>query len=323
MRFVAGASLALLIAAQPAQPPLVLARTVDLPGVEGRFDHFAFDAARGRLFLAALGNGSVEVLDTGSGSHLKHLPGFNEPQGLASVPDFRAIAVANGQGTGAQMIDASDYRVLRTVALGDDADNVRYDATAKRIYVGYGSGALASIDPADGRVVGRVGLAAHPESFQLEAGGPRIYVNVPSARHIAVVDRQAMRIITTWPVTSAGANYPMALDEEGHRVFIGCRRPAVVLAYDTTSGKQVASFPIVGDTDDLFYDAARKRLYVTGGDGFVDVFETASSLYNRLAHIATAAGARTSLFVAQQNRLYVAVPHRGSQRAAVQIFDAR
>jgi DNA-binding beta-propeller fold protein YncE len=323
MRVVTAALLLLAIGQPARQAPLALVRTIDLPGVEGRIDHLAFDPEHGRVFLAALGNDSVEVLDTQAGTHVKHLPGFQEPQGIAFVADAHAVAIANGQGAGAQVLDANDYHALRTIALGDDSDNVRYDAAAKRVYVGYGSGALAAIDPADGRVVGRAGLPGHPESFQLESAGSRIYVNVPSANQIAVLDRQAMRVIATWPVTTAKANYPMALDEEGKRLFIGCRRPAVVLVFDTTSGKQVSSFPIVGDTDDLFYDAGRTRLYVTGGDGFVDVFSAEDGRYDRLAHIATAAGARTSLFVKQQSRLYVAVPHRGSQRAAVQVYEAR
>ncbi len=323
MRFGLGAALLLSGLAQSSQPGLSLVKTIELPAVEGRIDHLAFDPERGRLFLAALENNSVEVLDTQAGTHLKHLAGYQEPQGIAFLPDARAVVVANGQGSGAQMIDANDYHSLRTIVLGDDADNVRYDAAAKRVFVGYGGGALAAIDPADGRVAGRVALAGHPESFQLESGGPRIYVNVPSANQIAVLDRQAMRVVATWPVSSAKANFPMALDEEGKRLFVGCRRPAVVLVYDTGSGKQVASFPIVGDTDDLFYDAARRRLYVTGGDGFLDVFSTEAARYDRLAHIATAAGARTSLFVKQQSRLYVAVPHRGHQRASVQVYEAR
>jgi len=323
MRAFLAACTVLALAAQPGQAPLVLVRTIELPRVEGRIDHLAFDPEHGRVFLAALGNDSVEVLDTQAGTHLKHLPGFREPQGIAFVADSHAVAIANGQGAGAQLIDANDYHSLRTIALGDDADNVRYDAAAKRIYVGYGAGALAAIDPAGGRVVGRVALAGHPESFQLASAGGRIYVNVPSANHIAVLDPQAMRVVTTWPVSSAKANYPMALDEEGKRLFIGCRRPALVLVYDTASGKQVGSFPIVGDTDDLFYDAVRKRLYITGGDGFVDVFSTDAGRYDRLAHIASAAGARTSLFVTQQSRLYVAVPHRGDQRASVQVYEPR
>jgi len=147
---------------------------------------------------------------------------------------------------------------------------------------------------------------------------------LPSADQIAVVDRNALKVIATWPVTSAKANFPMALDEANHRMFVGCRRPAKVLVYDTTTGKEVASFDIVGDTDDLFYDVARKRLYVSGGEGYIDVFQQQDgNRFARLARVATAAGARTSLFVPDQNRLYLAVPHRGSQKAEIRIYEAR
>jgi protein-tyrosine-phosphatase len=131
-----------------------------------------------------------------------------------------------------------------------------------------------------------------------------------------------MKVLTTWPVTDAASNFPMALDEGGHRLFVGCRRPAKVLIYDTMSGKVSGSLDVVGDTDDLFYDAARKRLYVSGGEGFLDVFQQQdASHFTRIAHIATAAGARTSLFVAALNRLYLAVPHRGAQQAEVRVYE--
>ena len=171
------------------------------------------------------------------------------------------------------MISASDYRLVRSIALGDDSDNVRYDAAAKRLYVGYGDGALAGINPADGKVLGNAKLAGHPESFQLERTGPRIFVNVPSAEHIAVVDRNAMTVTARWPVSGAKSNFPMALDESNHRMFVGCRKPAKVLVYDTTTGKEIGAFDIVGDTDDMFYDSQHKRLYVAGGEGFIDVLD--------------------------------------------------
>jgi DNA-binding beta-propeller fold protein YncE len=306
------------------QQPLVLVRSIDLPRVEGRIDHLAFDAATHRLYVAALGNNTVEVLDTAAGSHLKSLPGFREPQGIAVVTDLRSVAVANGQGEGLQMIGAEDYRLGVMIRLGDDADNVRYDASAQRLYVGFGSGAVAAVDPATAKVLGETKLAGHPESFQLERGGSRVFVNVPAADQIAVVDRSSMKVVATWPVTSATANFPMALDEPNHRLFVGCRRPARVLVFDTTSGKQTASFEIVGDTDDLFYDATRKRLYVTGGEGYVDVVQDeGANRFVRMERIPTASGARTSLFVADQGRLYLAVPHRGNQKAQIRVFEAR
>ena len=324
MRSILCALAAAIVAMQmsSAQQLLAPVGTIELPRVDGRIDHLTFDAASQRLFVAALGNNTVEVLDIKAGKHLKSLPGFREPTGITVVSDAKLVAVANGQGEGVQFID-NDYRIAQAVRLGDDSDNVRYDAAAKRIYVGFGSGALAAISTADAKVVGEAKLAGHPESFQLERTGTRIFVNVPTANQIAVVDRGSMKVIATWPVATAKANFPMALDEANHRLIIGCRRPAKALVYDTASGKELAAFDIVGDTDDLFYDAARKRLYVSGGDGFIDVFQSDdANRFTRLAHIATAAGARTSLFVPDLSRLFLAVPHRGNQRAEIRVYEA-
>ena len=312
------------IQSRSANEPLSFLRAIELPRVEGRIDHLAIDSTGDKLFVAALGNNTVEILDVKNGTHVKSLSGFREPQGIASATDAKRVAIANGQGEGIQLIDASDYHPIKAVPLGDDSDNVRYDAAAKTLYVGYGSGALAAVDPANGAVKNEVKLAGHPESFQLERTGPRIFVNVPNADQIAVVDRNAMKVTATWPVSAAKRNYPMALDEANHRVFIGCRRPAKVLVYDTTTGKQTGSFDIVGDTDDMFFDARRQRLYVAGGEGFIDVLDARGpSTPSRLARIKTAAGARTALFVPDQGRLYLAVPHRGSQKAEIRVYEAR
>ena len=324
LTFVFAALILASFQAGAPQTPLTLVGTIDLPRVEGRIDHLAVDLAAQQLYVAALGNNTVEVLDVKGHTHLKSLPGFREPQGIAVVPDAKVVAVANGQGEGMVFIDATDFHPLQAVRLGDDSDNVRYDAAAHRVFVGFGSGALASINPGDGKVLGEAKLAGHPESFQLERSGSRIFVNVPDANQIAVIDRTGMTVAATWPVVAAKANFPMALDEPNHRLFIGCRRPAKVLVYDTTTGKESGSFDIVGDTDDLFFDATRKRLYISGGEGFVDVFqEQEAGHFGRLAHIATAAGARTSLFVPDQSRLYLAVPHRGNQKAEIRIYEAR
>ncbi len=318
--------LVLLVAAalRPAagQEPLRQAGSIDLPGVSGRIDHLAFDSAAQLLFVAALGNNTVEAIDAKAGRHLRSLSGFREPQGIAVVPDARIVAVANGEGEGLQLLNADDFRAASIVKLGDDADNVRYDSAARRLYAGYGGGALAAIGASDGKVLGEARLKGHPESFQLERAGARVFVNVPTAAEIAVVDRAAMKVVAEWPVTSAKSNFPMALDEANHRLFVGCRRPAKALVYDTTSGREVAAFDIVGDTDDLFYDASRKRLYVTGGEGFVDVVQAAdANRFTRVARVPTAPGARTSLFVPELSRLYVAVPRRGGQTAQIRIYE--
>jgi DNA-binding beta-propeller fold protein YncE len=297
--------------------------TIPLPGVEGRFDHFAVDLKGGRLFLAALGNNTLEVLDGKSGKHLRSVKGMREPQGVAFAADLNRLFVGNGSGGTCDILDGTSFARVGQVSGLEDADNVRYDAVAKQVYVGYGNGALAIIDAAGGKLLGRVALAAHPESFQLEQSGPRIWVNVPGAGEIAVVDRKQRKVLTTWRVSGAGANFPMALDEKHHRLLVGCRSPARLLVYATETGKQVSAVDIVGDTDDVFYDSERSRGYVFGGDGAITVLaQDGPDRYRVAERMATAAGARTAYFVPDWNRLFLAVPHRGGQSAEVRCFDA-
>lgn len=304
-----------------AAPPVARVQVIPLPGVEGRIDHLASDPVGKRLYLAALGNNTLEVIDLRAGKRVHTIQGLHEPQGVAFAPEVNRLFVANGEGTGCDVFDGSTFKSLHSVALGDDSDNVRYDIATKRILVGYGSGALGWIEAATGKHLGNVTFEGHPESFQLEKSGPRIFVNVPAAERIVVLDREKRVVLAQWPVTEAHANFPMALDEADHRLFVGCRNPARLLVYNTENGKVVTSLSIVGDTDDLFYDAGRKRLYVTGGEGYLDVFSQKSpDRYTRLQHIPTALGARTSLFVPELSRLYVAVPHRGDQAAALLVF---
>lgn len=302
---------------------LELVATIPLPNVSGRIDHLGYDAARQRLFVAALGNNTVEVLDTASGRHLRSLPGFHEPQGVAMIADLNAIAIANGDSGTLQLIDAATFQTRWTVNIGGDADNVRYDAAAKRIYVA-AVGGLFVVDPSTGGSVTRVAIDGHPESFQLEAAGTRVYANLPGllSSQIVAADRQRPTAATVWPA-GCGGNYPMALDEATSRLLVGCRRPARLEAIDTRTGKVTAASEIVGDTDDLFYDAVRKRVYVIGGEGFVDVVERQGDELRRSHRIPTRSGARTGLWVASLNRLYVAVPARGRDAAEVRVFQAK
>lgn len=316
----------LLLAGLPlcakAETPPPRIQVIALPGVEGRIDHIAADPVGKHLYMAALGNNTLEVIDLGAGKRIHSLSGLHEPQGIRYVPALHRVFVANGQSGDCVAFDALSYRTLQTIACGDDADNVRFEEKANRIYVGFGGGAIGILDATSYKLLGAIPLAGHPESFQLEEHGGRIFVNVPNAGQIAVLDRARRKVVANWSVTQARSNFPMALDEEHHRLFVGCRAPARLLVYDTESGKVTTSLPIVGDTDDLFYDASRKRLYISGGEGYLDVVaQEGPDRYKRLHHIATAPGARTSYFVPELSRLYVAVPHRASQAAALFVFS--
>jgi DNA-binding beta-propeller fold protein YncE len=188
--------------------------------------------------------------------------------------------------------------------------------------VGYGDGALGVVNPATGVQPVRIKLPGHPESFQMEQGGNRVFVNVPEARQIAVIDRQTKTVNEAWSLPGAKANFPMALDEAGHRLFVGCRNPARLVALDTATGKSVSELAIVGDTDDLFYDAKRKRIYVSGGEGFIDVIgQRDADSYKLLERIPTAPSARTSFFSAELDQFYLAVPRRGEEAAEIRVYD--
>ena len=303
--------------------PLRLVQTVPLTGVEGRIDHLSADVAGQRLFVAALGNDTVEVVDLRAGVRTRTLRGFDEPQGVAFIADAGKLFVANGATGAVSISDGKTLDPIGSVRFGKDADNLRDDAAHHQLYVGYGDGALAVLDTTSGKRTDEVKLAGHPESFQLEAAGPRVFVNVPDAAHVAVVDRATRRVVGTWPAKELRANFPMALDETDHRLFVGFRHPATLAVYDTESGKVVAAVDCAGDLDDVFYDGERKRIYATGGDGFLDVVaQRDADHYARIARLTTAPGARTSLWVAALHRLYVAVPHRGAQGAEIRAYEA-
>ena len=298
-------------------------QTIPLPNVEGRIDHMAVDLKGERLFVAALGNNTVEVLDLRAGKRMRSIAGLHEPQGVGFIPELNKIFIANAKGGACDVFDGLSFKVIKTVRFSDDADNIRYDATARRVYVGYGNGGLGIIDAATGDQLGEIKLEGHPESFQLEKSGPRIFVNIPTSEKIVVLDREKRAPTTSWTTTGGTANFPMALDETHHRLFVGFRKPATLVAFDTESGKPVARLDSPADADDIFYDNSRQRIYTSGGDGSISIIQqNDADHYKTTTTILTASGARTSLFVPERSRLYLAVPHRGAQTAEVRVYEA-
>src|SRR5215213_1417256 len=241
-----------------AAETLKLSGTVPLPGVTGRFDHFAIDPAGQRLLVAALGNNTLEVISVFNKERVKSISGLRKPCGIVFIPEKNQIGVAAGDDGMFKVFSGEDYKLLATVSGLDDADNVRLEPKKKEtVLVGYGDGALAIIDTKTWKKRGDIKLAGHPESFQLEDGGDDTYVNVPSAKQVAVVDREKARIKRTFLMKKFTSNFPMAVDETNKRLFIGCRTPSRLIALDREDGHEVANLEISGDTDDLFYDAKR------------------------------------------------------------------
>jgi len=299
---------------------LLLDAKIPLGQVKGRIDHLAIDAARQRLYVAELGNDSVGVIDLRESKAVRTITGLREPQGIGYVPSSDTLYVANAGDGSVRLFQGGELTPVGQIALGDDADNIRVDDAAHRVFVGYGSGALAVIDTASRTKIADVPLKAHPESFQLERTGQRIFVNVPDAQEIAVVDRSTNRQVASWATNGLRANFPLALDEPSGQVIAVFRHPAKVGVFSEKDGRFLNAFDTCGDSDDAFVDSKRHRVYVSCGEGFADVFAPQADGYVKVGHVATAAGARTALFVPAIDRLLLAVRATATEPAAIWVF---
>ena len=306
-------------AARGQGAPLVLERIIVLKDVAGRIDHLAVDVAHGRLFVAELGNGSLEAIDLKSGTVLGRIAGLKAPQGVAYLPTQDQVVVAGGGDGVVRFFRAADLAPVGSLALGEEADNVRIDAPTGHVVVGFGSGALAVIDPTSRKVLVTAPLPAHPEGFQLEAGWA--YVNVPGARSIHVLDLATGRQLAVWPNGWLNSNYSLALDPKAALIAAVYRLPSTLAIIDIGTGARRQTAATCGDADDVFFDHARRRIYVICGSGAVDVFGADAKGYSRLAHVPSRNGARTGFFAPQLNRLFVAArAPAGSRDAAILVF---
>lgn len=196
---------------------------------------------------------------------------------------------------------------------------MRIDTARQRVLVGYGEGAVAVIDPASRTKAAEFRLQGHPEGFQTGADGTQLYVNVPDQRKIAVVDLPNATVRAV-PTGNLRGNFPIAVDVQAKRIVVVFRNPPTLLALASPGWSIVAKAETCGDADDVFVDAKRGRVYVSCGEGFIDVFEGRGDTFVRLGEVQTVSGARTSLFVPEMDRLFVAVRASGSEPAAIWVF---
>ena len=318
---LAGVGLAFASASWSAESaPLVLETKIPLGDVSGRIDHFAADLGRQRLFVAELGNNSVGVIDLKTRTVIRTITGLEEPQGIGYVPSTDTLYVADAGDGLVHLFQGADLSPSGSIGLGDDADNIRVDIQASRVFIGYGNGALAIIDPSSRAKVADIPLKAHPEGFQIDHAGGRIFVNVPDVEQIAVINVASGRRAATWPLRDARANFPMAFDNDAKQVDVAFRKPAELMVFGAGDGRIGAKLDICRDADDVFVDSRRHRLYVSCGEGVIDVLEKRGVGYAQAGRVPTVSGARTSLLVPEMDRLFVGVRATSSEPAAVWAF---
>jgi DNA-binding beta-propeller fold protein YncE len=300
---------------------LHLDKTIPLRDVKGRIDHMDVNLKDHVVYLAALGNNTMEAVDLYNGKIIHSIKGLDEPQGIGYIPQKREIFVANGGNGECYFYNAQSFEKVATIHVGSDADDVRYDSAESKIYVGYGTGGIAIIDANTHKQSGDIKLMVHPESFQIDKKLNLLFVNLPDANMVAAIDLKELKIIKQWVRHSPSANFPMALDTIRHHVFIGYRHPAKLIVLDGITGKEIGENEMPGDADDLYYDDKTAEVFVSGGDGHISIFlEQAKNVYKTIAKISTNSGARTSLLVSQLNLYVVASRAIAGKTASLLVY---
>ncbi len=339
---IAMGGLTMAIASGPQAAPasqssaLTLTARIPLPNIKGRMDHLGVDMKGQRLFATAIDSNTLEVIDLQAGRQVHTIADLDEPQSAFFDPSSNRLFVPLGGDGAVKIFDGSSFQLLQTAKLSSDADNVRYDARSNRIVVGYGgekfiggkptrgqgNGALAFLD-STGKKTLEIPVGGHPESFQLEKSGTRVFVNVPDRKEIEVADALKGTVLAHWPITTCVDNFPMTLDEAHHRLFVGCRIPALLLVLDTQSGKAVATLE-TGTSDDVFYDANKSRIYVICREGFIDVVQQQDAdHYSKLTRYPIAPDSGTGFFVPDWGKLFVSARRQGDQSAEILVYETK
>jgi DNA-binding beta-propeller fold protein YncE len=306
-------------------PLLELVQTIGLKGKAGNLDHLALDTKRDRLLVANKTNNSLEVVDLKAGKALAPVPGQGGIQGVAYAADLDRIFVGLGSGGFCNVFDAENYKTLKTIKFKDDADNVRYNPRNNMVYVAHAEKELGVIDAKTYAVKTNIKLPGAAEGFEIEKERPLLYLNIPSPSQVAVIDTDKNEVVKSYPVKMAGEAHPLALDEANHRIFIGCRKEPKLVVLDSETGKEITAVTIPGNVDDIAFDAKGKRLFASCGEGSIAVIKQMDPDHYELQEkIPTANGAKTSLYVPETGKLYLAVPRQaGKDGPEIRVYQVR
>jgi DNA-binding beta-propeller fold protein YncE len=315
----------LALAAPASAADLELVKTLEGKGKAGNLDHLAIDVKGERLFLANKANDTLDVFDLKGSKLVTQKPGQTAIQGVAYAPESNLIFVGLGSNGLCNVIDGADYKIKKTIKFKDDADNVRYNPKTNLVYVAHAENELGVIDGKSFVLKTNIKLGATAEGFVMETKRPRLYLVTPKPSQLLVIDTEKNTVTNTYPIQKAGGGHPIALDEEHHRVYIGCRDKPKVVIVDTETGKEVGDADIPGGIDDLHIDLKRNRLYASCAEGFLVVLKIADGdKLETVEKLPTAKDARTCVFEPETSRLYLAVPRQeGKEGPEIRIYQVK
>lgn len=295
---------------------------IDLLNVTGGFDLMALDLSTNRLFLSAEDNHTVEVIDIKENRLIKSLPGFNEPKWVVYRPETNIAYISTGLDAKVTAINATTYQTIRSFSFKEKCNNLRYDSVSNQLYVGVGKtfGALGIIDLGTNKIISEIPLSGYPKQFEID--NSRIYINIPSKNIIDVVDRKTDKLIESWPVTGGSENVPMGFDRIHQRLFIACNS-GEFLVFSSETGKVIDSLKIGKEADGIYYDASKKNIYVSCGEGFIEIIRQLDpDHYQSIQKMTTVEGAGTSLFSPERNKLILAVPQTKKNVAQIRVYES-
>lgn len=294
--------------------------TIPMPGVKGRIDHLDVNLKEKIVYVAALGNNSLEIVDIDKGKVLHSIKGLDEPQGVGYIPQTHEIFVANGGNGDCYFYNAHSFEKTGTLHLSSDADDVRYDSIDKKIYVGYGKGGIAVIDALTRQQIADIKLPAHPEGFQFDKKLNKLFVNLPDAQQVAVIDLKQFKLISKWSSGELGANFPLAIDIIHHYIFIGYRHPPKMVIMNEETGAIVNTADMVSDVDDVYADEKGEKIFASGGGGFISIYQWQKPTLTLVAKISTRNGARTSLLIPDLKLFILAARANDGNDAELQVY---
>jgi len=305
--------------------PLELVRTISMPGISGRFDFFGIDVKGRRLFVTPLDHKTVEVYDLNSGKLIHSIPGIVKPHAVFYRGDLDQIFVTDGPAGSVKVFRGDNYDLVKTVEPLPAPDGALYDPATHYLYViTGGEGAkldyslIAIVDTDKAVHLGDIRIEGGTmEEMRIEKSSSRLFVVNREKNRIEILDRQKRTVTGNWPLTLCTTPVGLAMDEANHRLFVGCRSEMMVVL-DSTSGKEVASFPLSKGVDGMVFDPANKRVYSESNTGAIDIFvEVDPDHYRSLGTIPIGSPAKPGLLVPELNRYFVAVPQHGDVDAAV------